>query len=84
MKICPVTHGILNGLIKILRSMLLEPDDAGTENSNPVRLQGVHQVVGIDVMQFGVLAVFAFKSHPHPRNAEPHQLFDAIRLYHAR
>ncbi len=79
-KIGFVRYGVVDHLIDIFRSVRFQPDNARSENPDPVGVEVEHELVRVHVPELGIGAVLAFQTHPNPRNAQPDQFIHGIRL----
>ena len=82
MELRVVADRVLDRFGHVVRSVLLQTDDGGTEDADTVRLQPAHHFPRIRPVQLLVLALLALQPHPHPRNTEPDQLLDSVGLEH--
>ena len=82
MEVGVMAHCVVDCAMDIFRRMFFETDDRGTENANSVRLQLTNQLLRINSLEFGVLTLLAFQTHPDPGDAETYELFDAVGAQH--
>ena len=66
-----VAHGMLDDRPDILRRMVIQANDGGTQHPDPVLLQALHELMRIYPAELLIAAELAFQTHPDPADPQP-------------